>query len=203
MKKLICLIVFYSASISAKDLGTFGETFPIVEENLLSFIQGKLSQLHASNELAKHQSAIVERVVKSIRCPAAVEGLIKTKEPRQFYYDPSILVPYDLKDHRGIVFHKAGTFLNPLELYTLRSPLLFIDGEDAEQVDWAKRQNNTSKIILVKGSPFELMKGDPQPIYFDQGGSIVKKLGIQQVPARVEQQGKKLMVSEILLEKTP
>ncbi len=201
MKKLILLILLYSSAISAKDLGTFGETFPILEENLLSFIQNKLAQLQSKGELDKHQKSITEQVIRSIQRPAAVFGLTKTKESRRFYYDPSITVPYDLKDHKGTVFHKAGTTLNPLELHGLKRPLLFINGDDLEQVNWAKKYIHLNpKIILVDGSPFDLMKSFEMPIYFDQGGIIVKKLGINQVPARVEQEDKKLVVSEVKLE---
>ncbi len=194
------LILVYSSTISAKDLGTFGETFPILEENLLAFIQGKLAQLESNGELEKHQKSIAEKVVKSVQRPGVI-GLTKTKEARRFYYDPSITVPYDLKDHKGTVFHKAGTKLNPLELHSLKQPLLFINGDDLEQVNWSKKYIHLKpKIILVEGSPFDLMKSFEMPIYFDQGGVIVKKLGIKQVPARVEQEDKMLVVSEINLE---
>jgi conjugal transfer pilus assembly protein TraW len=201
MQKKLWLILLYSAALSAKDLGTFGETFPIVEENLLSFIQGKLSQLQSSGEIQKHQEVIAKKVVKNVQRPLAVEGVVKTKEPRKFYYDPSITIPYDLKDHNGVIFHKAGTTLNPLEVQPLKHSLFFIDGDDIEQINWTKKHINTSpKIILVRGAPFELMKTLETTVYFDQGGSIVKKLGIKQVPARVDQEGKTLVISEILLE---
>ncbi len=201
MQKKLWLILLYSAALSAKDLGTFGETFPIVEENLLSFIQGKLIQLQSAGELEKHQKTIVDRVVKGIERPVAVEGIIKTRNARKIYYDPSITVPYDLKDHKGRVFHKAGTIINPLETHQLKRPLFIIDGDDLEQVNWAKNQKSLDpKIILVKGSPFNLIKTHNITVFFDQGGSIVKKLGIKQIPARVDQEGKKLVISEILLE---
>lgn len=201
MKKTIWLLLLYSASLSARDLGTFGETFPILEENLLVFIQGKLSILQSSGELEKHQKLIREKVVKKIERPEAVEGLTRTKEFREFYYDPSITVPYDLKDHNGIVFHKAGTTINPLDSHHLKQPLLFIDADDSEQVNWVRNvKDSLSKIILVKGAPFELMKILESPVYFDQGGTIVKKLGIKQVPARVQQDDKKLLITEVLLE---
>src|SRR4029077_12524398 len=105
------------------------------------------------------------------------------------------------RDHKGTVFHKAGTTLNPLELHSLKHPLLFINGDDLEQVTWAKKYIHLNpKIILVNGSPFNLMQALDIPIYFDQGGTIIKKLGIKQVPARVEQEDKKLVISEVKLE---
>lgn len=201
MKKIVWLIVLYSAAISAKDLGTFGETFPIIEENLISFIQGKLSILQENGDLEQHQQAISKKVVSRIERPTPIEEVFRTKESRQFYYDPSITVPYDLKDHKEVVFHKAGTSINPLETHHLKQPLLFIDGDDLEQVNWAKKEMHSSpKIILTKGAPFGLMKSLDTPVYFDQGGTIVKKLGIKQVPALVIEEDKKLLITEVLLE---
>lgn len=200
MKKSLWFIIIYCSALSAKDLGTFGQTFPILEENLLSFIQAKIYALKENGELAQHQKIISEKVVKVIERPVPVEGLIRTLESRRFYYDPSITVPYDLKDHKGVIFHRAGTTVNPLETHHLKQSLLFIDGDDLEQVNWLKNiKNLSSKIILVKGAPFDLMKGLEVPVYFDQGGTIVKKLGIKQVPARVEQEDKKLLITEVLL----
>lgn len=201
MKRTLWLILLYSVSLSAKDLGTFGETFQILEENLLTVLQGKLSKLQSSGEFEKHQEQIREKIVKNIERPVAVEGLIRTKELRKFYYNPSITVPYDLKDHNGVVFHKAGTTINPLDSHHLKQPLLFVDADDSEQVNWVRNiKDPLPKIILVKGAPFDLMKTIEAPVYFDQGGTIVKKLGIKQVPARVEQDDKKLLITEILIE---
>jgi len=113
------------------------------------------------------------------------------------------MVPYDLKDHEGRVFQEKGTMVNPLEMHSLKCPLLFVDGDDSQQVAWAIRQHQAAeslhkpKIILVQGSPFELSKKLNLPIYFDQSGVLVKKLGISCVPARLYQQEKTLTIEEV------
>jgi conjugal transfer pilus assembly protein TraW len=71
-------------------------------------------------------------------------------------------------------------------------PLIFIDGDDESQVQWAISQ--TSKIILINGAPLELEKLHNQLFYFDQGAVLTSKFGIEEVPAKVSQQGKKLLV---------
>lgn len=190
-------------SVSAKDLGVMGETFPIQEKSILQVIREKLQALATAGALEDHQHKILEQTKARIRRPAAVEGITKTVKPRLFTYDLSITVPYDLKDHEGQVFHKKGTRVNPLDTHTLRSPLLFVDGDDETQVAWAIKQVKAAKsehkplLILVKGSPFDLSEKVGFPIYFDQGGYLVKKLGIGQVPARVKQQEKTLIVEEV------
>jgi len=186
-----------------KDLGTYGETFPIQEKSLLEVIKKKLQALLASGKITDHQDRIAKKAKEQLNRPDPVKGVHKTITPRSFTYDPSITVPYDLKDHQGRVFHPQGTRVNPLDTHSLQCPLLFVDGDDAEQVAWAIRQRQTAepfhkpKIILVQGAPFDLSKKISLPIYFDQSGVLVKKLGITQVPARVFQKEKILMVDEV------
>lgn len=191
------------ASKPIKDLGVFGEVFPIKEKNLLEVIQVKLQHLEKSGELEKHQKIIAELTKEKVNRPDAVPGIRKTTEPRTFVYDPSITVPYDLKDHQGQVFHRQGTKVNPLGTFAWRCPYLFIDGDDPDQVAWAIRQhqlardNHKPKIILVKGAPFELSQRIELLVYFDQSGVLVKKFGICQVPARVSQRDRVLLVEEL------
>ena len=152
---------------------------------------------------------ILKKTEQALRFPKAVSGITRAKEPRTFTYDPSFTVPYDLKDHKRRVFYKAGTKLNPLETVSLHQSLLFIDGQDEDQIAWIQetqfqetqfqetqfQETHLSspkvnkaplpKIILVAGSPFELMERFNHPFYFDQGGRITKKLGIRHVPALV------------------
>ena len=188
-----------------KDLGTYGETFPIRERSLLEVIKEKLQALAATGKLEDHQAIIAKKAKEQFNRPPAVKGLQKTAEPRSFGYDPSLTVPYDLKDHEGRVFHRQGTKVNPLDTHSFRYPFLFVDGDDENQVAWAIRQHqaakalNKPKIVLVQGAPLEWSQKLGLPIYFDQSGILVKKFGITQVPARVFQKEKMLVVDEIEL----
>lgn len=198
----------------AHDFGTHGHTFEIIEPDLLKQIEGKLIALEKNGELSKHKDILTQKAKKAIHTPEPVKGITKTTKDRIFYYDPSIIVPYDLKDHEGKTFHKAGTKINPLKFRSLSSPLIFIDGNDKAQVTWAQvswtqgswvetihlKSGSFPKIILTSGSPFQLMEQWMQPVYFDQGGRLTTKLGIKHVPAIVTQEGLKLKITEIALE---
>jgi len=184
-----------------RDYGVVGTTFEILEEDLLEVIERKLKIFEAEGSLHEHQQKFAKQSQERIKRPKPVEGIKHTKEPRSFIYDPSIIVPYDLKDHQGKVFYAKGTKVNPLDYKSLTKPLLFIDGDDGPQVEWAIGLQPVSLIILTNGSPFELMKKLDSPVYFDQEGVLVKKLGIQQVPAKVTQQEKYLLIEEISLHK--
>jgi conjugal transfer pilus assembly protein TraW len=187
------------------ELGSYGETFPIAEKNLLEVIRAKLQALFQTGKLEEHQKTILKKAKEQMNRPSPVRGIAKTTTPKSFAYDPSIVAPYDLKDAQGETFYRGGTKVNPLDTHSLNCPLLFVDGEDADQVFWAIQQYKAAqasykpKIILVQGLPFDLSRKFNLPVYFDQFGALVKKLGITQVPAKVSQAGKTLVIDEVAL----
>lgn len=205
MKQVWVILMMISGvyATDIKDHGVYGELFPIQEKSLLEVIRKKLQKLSDSGQLEQHQEKIVKLAKQKVHRPEPVEGISRTTVSRTFTYDPSITVPYDLKDHKGHIFHKKGTRVNPLETHSIRCSLLFIDGDDPDQVAWAKEfyevigESVKPKIILVKGSPLEISESHHIPVYFDQGGTLTKKLGITQVPAHVSQKDKVLQIEEI------
>jgi conjugal transfer pilus assembly protein TraW len=198
-----------AATSQVKDLGVYGETFPIEEKSLLEIIKTKLQALSESGKLEEHQQTILRQTKEQLNRPPPVKNIHKTTTPRSFDWDPSITVPYDLKDHKGRVFHPKGTKVNPLDTHPFRCPFLFVDGDDESQVAWAIKQHKLAeashkpKIILVQGAPSDLSKKFNLPVYFDQSGVLVKKFGIAQVPAKVSQNKKTLTVDEISLDTKP
>jgi conjugal transfer pilus assembly protein TraW len=187
------------APVHAKDLGTHGTTFAIEERSMLTLLEERLRQAEANGKLASLKQQMQERIQQRVLHPTPVPGLQPTQTPRTYLYDPTITVQEDLKDHQGRVFHKAGTKLNPLHYVAWGNPLLLIDGKDAEQVQWALAHPNSPKIVLTAGSPIELMRQTGARLYFDQGGLIVKKFHITQVPCRISQHGDKLLIEELTL----
>ncbi|MBT5654360.1 MAG: type-F conjugative transfer system protein TraW, partial [Alphaproteobacteria bacterium] len=182
---MILLFIFLLCSpAQAQDYGVHGAIFEIEERDLLKDMLQKLKNLEKEGTLKIHAEELEKRVLHL----RPVSGMTKATKKREFFYDPSITVSSDIRDHRGTLMHKKGTKLNPLKYISLKQPLVFIDGEDAKQVKWARRQK--SKIILLSGNPFKLMKDCP--VYFDQFGTLTKKLAIKHVPSIVTQEGLKL-----------
>ncbi len=188
-----CLI-----SAPAKDLGVYGETFPIVEENLLTVIQNKLKTMEENGSLDKAQQELAQKASTKIRQPVPVKNLTKTQTPRQWFYDPSLTIEKDIKNHKGNLIAAKGTVINPLYIVSWGVPLLFLDGDDPEQVAWAQTEDPLAKWVLVKGSPVDMEEQRHRPIYFDQAGMLVNKFGIQQVPCRISQKDRKLLVEELI-----
>ena len=178
--------------VLAQDFGIQGHTFPIIEENILQVIEARLQKIDL-NKLNKELQYKTEKYVEN---PPSVKGITKAKaqDKKVRYYDPTYINPEDIFDHNGLLIAHKGMKVNPLEFTSLTQPLIFIDGDDAEQVSYALSLE-TAKIILVKGSPLKLQRAHKRWIYFDQAGVITTKLGITEVPSLVEQEGLALKIS--------
>lgn len=184
------LLFLLPLSASAKDFGTRGTLFNIQEECLLTVLEKKLLSL-SNVEFA------TEKALESIKVPKGL-SLPLASANRSFTFDPSIVVQESIKDGKGNVIVPKGTRYNPLITHSLNTPLLFFNGGDPSQLKWAKSELN-SIWILTDGSPIEMEKIEEIPIYFDQGGQLIKKLGIKAIPAKVSQEKDHLKVEEIHL----
>lgn len=197
MKKALFCFFALSSPLPAKDHGVHGATVAITERSLLEVIQTKLQHLSATGQLETLQKDIQKKVSEKAQNPTRAKGIHKTTTPRRSYFDPTLTVDHDLKDHRGNLIHPKGTRINPLETLSWGEPLVFLDGEDESQVTWVLKHHPKAKFVLISGKPLELSKQHQKRFYFDQGGALIKKFKIQQVPARVSQDGKRLLIEEI------
>ncbi|OJW54590.1 MAG: type-F conjugative transfer system protein TraW [Alphaproteobacteria bacterium 41-28] len=197
----ISIILFSGVCLQADDFGTHGVIYPIEEEDTIVLIQQQLRNMEESGELARHNTALQKKTKAAIERPKPVEGITKASKERIFYFNPSYVVKEDLKDHQGRIVAKKGTKINPFETVSLSQNLLFFDGEDSEQREYAqqKLKDEKVKLILVKGAPLALSEEWSVSVYFDQGGLLTKKLGIRHVPALVSQEKLQLRIEEINL----
>lgn len=197
--RYLLLSLIFSTVLEAKTFGDIGQSFEISEESFLIMIQRRVQQARAAGKLDALEEDIKKRVKERVLNPLPVKGLQKTQEERSYYFDPSITVENDIRDHKGTLIHAKGTTVNPLKTFSWGSPLLLIDGSDADQVSWALAYSRVQlgKIVLVKGSPIKLYRQTGHRFYFDQGGKITEKFQINQVPACISQAGLKLLIEEI------
>lgn len=179
--------------LEAKDYGVHGVLYPITERNLIEVFKEKIDQLSDSEKQEIHQRIAQKNQNKLLR-PNPV-CLPITTERAVHLVDPSVTVNEDIKDVKGRVVVSKGTTHNPLSIQPLNQPLLFFDGDDLEQVLWAKSQ--PGMWILVRGSPLDLEEKESRPIFFDQGGVLCQKFQIKSIPARVSQEDLFLKVEMI------
>ena len=192
-------VLLCPAPVLARDYGQRGTVFPVIERDLLEQIHSRLTQMERSGETARLNEDLKRRTIARVNRPDPVAGIVRASEARRWQFDPTITLAADIRGAKGELIHAAGTRVNPLDSVGLRADLLFLDGDDPEQLAWALKQDADAKLILVKGAPLELMKARQRRFYFDQGGKLTERFGIRSVPARVRQQGRLLEISEIAL----
>jgi conjugal transfer pilus assembly protein TraW len=190
-----------SFEAAGEDLGAVGSTYEIAEPDLIEVIRSRLEAMSRSGELARKQIEYRDRVVRGIERPKPIKGIGPTHSPRTFHVNPGMVLAQDIRDAAGQLLFAKGTQVNPLDLVSLSKRLIFFDARDDRQVAFVKAAVNdspiSSKPILVAGQPLELMRNWKRPVYFDQGGTLVKRFGIRQVPAIVSQDGKRLRIDEV------
>lgn len=198
---VICALLL-AINAEAKDFGVVGKTREIKEVDAIEEIKGKLSAMERSGELEEHNERMKEVVSERIRSPKSL-NVGKSDKVREYEYDPSIIVAEDLRDARGVVFHRKGTRVNPLDMVSMPYELIFFDAEDEEQLKYVLKKYEKAeikpKLILTGGSPIKLEEEYKLDFYFDQRGVLTKQLGIKAVPAVVRQEGKVLKIREELI----
>ncbi|MBN2864374.1 MAG: hypothetical protein JXK16_00030 [Thiotrichales bacterium] len=201
MRKTLLALALTAFSTSAmSDNNTIGNTYPIKEQSMLEYIIEKLKEKESSGEMAKMQEEFKEKAIASLNNPKGID-LPKAEKNSTRIFDTTSVVTKDIVMPDGRVMHKAGTQFNPLLIKSLSKKLIFIDGRDKAQVDFAineyEKTGKVDKIVLVAGSYIELMKERKVRFFFDQqysgGGegqrlTLVKRFNIKALPSIVFQE---------------
>lgn len=193
---LVALIA--SCNATAKDLGVIGNTYPVIERDLIEVIHERIQQKTESGELDALHQGMTDRSKEYARRPPGV-ALPRAQEYRAIEVNPLYTLEKDITDADGKILFKAGTKVNPLEVKPLTKTLCFIDGEDPEQVTWLETycgKDARNKLILVNGDYLAVTEQTGMRLYFDQRGYLVERFGIKAVPAVIRQSGKVLYVEE-------
>lgn len=192
-------LFFMSMEVGAKDFGVVGHRYAILEEDIIEYIKKKLANV----DIEALNKEMQEKVKANVKRPTPVSDIGNATEDREYYYDPTYVLNRDIYDHNNKLLHTKGKTINPLSKVPLSNTLIFIDGDDDKQVQYAlelyRKLESKAKIILINGSPIELEEKHKIWIYFDQFGYLTKKFGIQHVPATVTQAGLKLKIHEVAL----
>jgi len=194
----------------SEDLGVKAGTYlpdPDGREQLKNQVRAKQD----SGEVDRFWQHYRDQVLNAIKHPAPLP--VRTVyAPTTEFHAVAFTLPNNFVDQNGKVVAHKGQVIEPLAISPLTSALLFIDGRDPQQVQWAVRrgQLTTAKIVLTAGSPIELREryrntpwstGAGVPFYFDQREIIIDTLarmyGIQlaSVPAALSQEGKGLRIA--------
>lgn len=197
--KSICLVFALGRPAFAMDYGVYGALFPVEEPSVLDAIYGRLHEMERTGELAEMEEDMKATARSRIARPLPVRGLMKAETYRNFEVDLSIRLDRDLMDHRGVVFAAAGTVVNPLDHSAFNRRLIFIDGDDPEQVAFAVNlaSHEPSKIILTNGAPLQLTEEHQVLFFFDQQGILSDRFSLSALPSVVSRGDRVMFVEEI------
>jgi conjugal transfer pilus assembly protein TraW len=186
---VLCSVL--ASGIAAHDLGVYGKTYPIKEPDFLIEIQDVARQKVATGEWKRQELLAQERGKRYFERPPAIAGLKTVTRNKTRRFDPSITLSEDIRDAEGRLIFAAGTRVNPADISPFPGALLFMSGDDSRQVALAEKligqKGGSLKVILVDGSPAELMRKWERPVFFDQGGAGVNRFGITAVPVLISQ----------------
>lgn len=200
---LLCLTTLAPLVTAAlgRDHGVMGQTWPIAEPDLLATIDTKLRTLDANGRIGRMQHELGAKTRNRVRNPLPVPGISATRKDRRWMFDPSIVIENDVRDQKGNVIAARGVRVNPLALINMTTDLVFVDGRETEQLEWATTNwvGAKAKIIFVSGSPFDRMGEYQRRFFFDQHGTLTGHFGIAHVPAVVSQKGELLEVREVVM----
>ena len=204
-KFLIIYLFLNLTLVNAQDLGIKNTVFNLDNDARLQ-IKNTVRKKYANGEIHKFWKQYAEQSVSQIKYPAPLLGITTNSFVRTEFVEMKYLVQRDYVDIDGLIIVRKGTVIEPLKLNKLKYGLLFIDGRDTKQVNYALDQIKLQplKIILIAGSPYELrlkyqgfnwMGSSVVPFYFDQRKMIINQLArlysihINTVPVKLTQQG--------------
>lgn len=202
---LICMPVL----AVAENLGTRGRTVP-ADRDAREQMKDRIRAKEANGELARFWQKYQANVVDAIKRPAPL-GVPVDIRFRTELHNLRFVLPNDYRDHRGKIIARRGAVIEPLKIQPLTTGLIFIDGRDESQVQYALAAGRKEplKIVLTAGSPYDLRvrfqnvmwNGSPTvPFYFDQRRLIIDQLQrlygvrLRSVPAKLTQRGDQLQI---------
>lgn len=199
---IIIISLLQASTAFAKDLGVHGRVYDIAEENLLNVLLKKAQGEIDSGKWAKRVEGWQKQAKKQVARPRGI-ALPRATKTTSHLYDPSIVVPKDITDANGQLIRAKGSQINPLNYISMTRTLVFIDGDDREQVDWMMSQTASQpdryKVILTQGNVLDLAKSLKRRLFFDQRQVYTEKLSIKSLPAVVYQDGLYLRIDEVAL----
>ncbi len=184
----------FAAVQDLQDLGVTGETYPVVEPDILV-------QLRAD---ARQHQPTREEILQKVKTyqPHNLQPLSRASRDRTFPVDMTYTFKKDIVDVKGNIIYPRGYTFNPLDYYTFHGGMVVIDGSDPDQVKWFEKSpyfnNHQARLLLSGGYAYDLVKQYKRPVFY-LTDIIARRLQLAAVPAVIVQQGKKLQVREVYI----
>jgi conjugal transfer pilus assembly protein TraW len=182
------------------NLGSFGQTYPIAEQDALKEIKERVAQVDWSKIFNRKKT---EKAVQNYRPDTPF--LPRAREDAVRLVDMTYTLAFDIPDGKGGILYPKGYTFNPLDYINFQKTLVIINGNDPDQVAWFTGSDYAggfdSMLLLTAGSYYELGKKLERPVFYATA-DMVKRFQLGAVPSIVHQKGRYMEVREVALSKT-
>jgi len=189
---VLTLCVVYA---QAKDLGSFGKTYPIAEKDALVEIEEKA-------RLVDWKTVLDKKKPEKYQPPDKIHLPRATKNQTRFV-DMSYTAEMDVPDGKGGILYPKGYSFNPLEYVTYPKTIVVINGKDKKQVKWFKTSEYSKRIdvmlLLTEGSFPDIAKQIDRNVFY-ANEKIIRRFQLKVVPSVVRQSRKNMEILEIVPE---
>lgn len=208
-KTIVAALCLLLSSAVAEDLGVKNKTYA-PGRDAREQMKDQIREKQRSGQLDQFWLDYRNKTIDAIKNPAPL-GVPTSTAYRMQLHNLRFVMPQDYRDEQGRIVAPKGKVIEPLKIQPLVSGLIFIDGRDQSQVDYAIRAGRAErlKIVLTAGSPYALRlkykdadwNGSKTiPFYFDQRAMIINQLknlyqiDVSSVPVKLTQRGTQLCV---------
>jgi|APFre7841882654_1041346.scaffolds.fasta_scaffold20635_2 conjugal transfer pilus assembly protein TraW len=204
MRKIIIFITIILAigmhgEALAKDLGKYGATYPIIEEDAISQMKKAIARYDWEKFKIKQKEKI-----KNFK-PKDLVDLPVAKEDKVFKVDMTGAIKEDIIGRDGEVIYPKGYKYNPMEYVFMRRIIVFINGKDEKQIEWYKKSpypaDMRTMLLITDGSYLDVRKKLNTMTVYYANKEIIERMGIKAVPSVAVQKGTELEVQEYALKK--
>lgn len=191
-----------SSQVLALTIGPVGNTYPIIENDLLERIDAALMRKAREGGVKQLQNEMNARTKAYLANPRNGPDLPRAANTRSWHHQNKFIVRNDIVLPNGTVLHKQGELFKLPEHVMKNLHYLFIDFNDFQQRHFAKQYLNSLghhhiDIILTRGSVADATDYFGQRIYYDQYGKLTSVFSIKALPALFKNQGDKLNITEV------
>lgn len=189
-----------SLTSHAINLGVFGNTYKIKEEDLLQAIERKSKQFDSQKMMETFKEKVKTETGRvDYSFPIAVDNA-------SFLIDLTYTLEQDIPmidksgNITGILYPKGFTF-NPLDYVNFRDILIFINGTRDSEINFVKEKyadDPRAIIVITKGNAFEVSEKIKRKVYI-YSDRVASRFHISKTPSVVYQSGNMLKVDEIAL----
>ncbi|AEA33619.1 conserved hypothetical cytosolic protein [Hippea maritima DSM 10411] len=195
---LFVLVIAVNSSQACVNLGTYGATWPIKEQDALKQILSGLKHYNYRKILNKQVfTSAFHRYEERLST-----DLPRSKKHKIYTVDMTYTLPFDIRDAKGRIIYPRGYKFNPLDYIKVPFVYVIINGNDKKQVSWfmhSKYYNKVKSMLLIcKGDVITLEKKIKMPVFYADK-RIIKKFNLKVVPSIAYQKEDKFYVEEIPL----